>query len=245
MSAIRSTPPAEPATAATASGSARCPIKSWSPALGRDSVSLPRGSRKPTHQRLVGLPNEVVKILRRHLRPGPDDADCHAATAEKLLAMMQTVYDNDYVSSDVGQRLAARKSWSQQDAAGDWTPARTLALIAPTDSKPAGVDGYQHIVPPESIGTWASGIRYASAGPLATSTPSMPARCVPIRTSCSAGPHCGRLDRGCDLDAKPRGPNTARPGQRRTLVCHDRRQDRPGRARRRARWLATRAKPPG
>ena len=38
--------------------------------------------------------------------------------------------------------------------------------------------------------------------------------------------------------------NTARPGQRRTLVCHDRRQDRPGRARRRARWLATRAKPP-
>ena len=126
----------------------------------------PEEAEKPTHQRLVGLPNEVVKILRRHLRPGPDDADCHAATAEKLLAMMQTVYDNDYVSSDVGQRLAAGKSWSQQDAAGDWTPAGTLALIAPTDSKPAGVDGYQHIVPPESIGTWASGIRYASAGPI-------------------------------------------------------------------------------
>lgn len=114
-------------------------------------------------KRLVGLPNEVVKIFHGDIyAKGADDKDfvIQRKSPEKLRAMMQTVYDNDYVSP---QMLASDwplrwQPWSQQDSEGDWTPSED-ARVYSTTGQQAGETWmrYQHIVPPESnwhLGEW-------------------------------------------------------------------------------------------
>lgn len=114
-------------------------------------------------KRLVGLPNEVVKIYHGDIytqSPGDEDFIIQRKPPEKLLAMMQTVHDNDYVSP---QMLASDwplrwQPWSQQDAEGDWTPSEDARVYSTTGQQ----DGetwmrYQHIVPPEAnwhLGEW-------------------------------------------------------------------------------------------
>ena len=74
-------------------------------------------------KRLVGLPNETVKILHGDIyTKGPDDADfvIQRKPPDKVRAMAQVVHDNDYVSPELLEHgwPLRWQPWSEQDAAG-------------------------------------------------------------------------------------------------------------------------------
>jgi signal peptidase I len=89
-------------------------------------------------KRLVGLPEEQVQILRGDIYvKGPQDADFKMARKPplKVQAMMQTVYDNDYVDPEIIQR-----GW----------PARWNSWAVPVDE--AAVRGFPESSPQLTTG---------------------------------------------------------------------------------------------
>ncbi len=102
---------------------------------------------------LVGLPNEQLKIHHGDIyTKGGDDADfvIQRKPPDKVRAMSQVVYDNDYVADS----LAAHgwplrwQVWSEQETPGDWQVSEDTRSYQ-TDGTGAGEAWirYQHIVP--------------------------------------------------------------------------------------------------
>lgn len=114
-------------------------------------------------KRLIGLPNETVKIFHGDIySQGPEDADfvIRRKPPQKLLAMAQVVYDNDHVSE---QMLASDwplrwQPWSKVDSPADWQPSDdTRSYHTNGQGNEAAWLRYQHIVPPEvnwQQGSW-------------------------------------------------------------------------------------------
>jgi signal peptidase I len=107
-------------------------------------------------KRLVGLPNEEVKILHGDIyTKGADDVDfvVQRKPPEKLRAMAQIVHDNDYVSTELIEHSwpSRWQVWSEQEVAGDWQPSEDTRSFS-TDGKAEGESWirYQHILPSES-----------------------------------------------------------------------------------------------
>jgi signal peptidase I len=108
-------------------------------------------------KRLIGLPNEQVKIYHGDIyAKGPGDSDFALARKPpaKIQAMAQVVHDNDYASTRLA-KLGWPGRWSAQEslgAAGGWR--------ASNDARTFAVDGsapderwirYAHLVPSESF----------------------------------------------------------------------------------------------
>ena len=107
-------------------------------------------------KRLVGLPNETVKIFHGDIytkADGEEDFSIQRKPPEKIQAMAQVVHDNDYVSPELLQ-IGWPLRWqatSGDRASGDWK--------ASEDTRTYQVDGsaenekwirYHHLVPSES-----------------------------------------------------------------------------------------------
>ncbi len=104
-------------------------------------------------KRLIGLPNETVKILHGDIyTKGPDDADfvIQRKPPEKLRAMAQVVHDNDFVSPELLEHgwPLRWQPWSEPDAAGAWQASKDTRTYQ-TDGTAAGEAWmrYQHVVP--------------------------------------------------------------------------------------------------
>jgi signal peptidase I len=115
-------------------------------------------------KRLVGLPNETVKIFHGDIyTKGPDDADfvIQRKPPAKVRAMAQVVHDNDFVSSEVLKRdwPLRWKVWSAEETPGEWQISE--------DTRTYRVDGsaaddtwirYEHILPsPDDWTHWMDG----------------------------------------------------------------------------------------
>ena len=111
----------------------------------------PQGANENYIKRCVGLPNETIEIqggnlyLREPEGPGRTIA---RKPPDKVRAIMQTVYDNDYVLEDlVGAGLPAR--WQPLEPGADaWQPQAGLTAYRTTGSASTETWlGYQHRVP--------------------------------------------------------------------------------------------------
>ncbi len=107
-------------------------------------------------KRLVGLPNETVKIFHGDIytkSTGDADFEIQRKPPEKIQAMAQVVHDNDFVSPELLQ-IGWPSRWqatSDERSAGDWKTSE--------DTRTYQVDGsagdekwirYRHLVPSES-----------------------------------------------------------------------------------------------
>jgi signal peptidase I len=113
-------------------------------------------------KRLVGLPNETVKIFHGDLYvKGSQDREFAIVRKppEKLLAMAQIVHDNDYVSHELQQRNwpARWQSLPREPGSGSWR-ASDDARAYQTDGTAAGEVWirYEHTVPSEA--NWRDGL---------------------------------------------------------------------------------------
>jgi len=113
----------------------------------------PGGAKTNYIKRMVGTPNETLYIRHGDLLTRPDNKE-EAAIAqkspEKILAMMQTVYDNDYVvPALVGRGLPAR--WtpaSVERPQGQWKVSEDMKSFRTDGSSPGDVWlHYRHFVP--------------------------------------------------------------------------------------------------
>lgn len=81
----------------------------------------PGGADTNYIKRLVGLPQETIRISRGDLFVRPDgepDFKIARKPPEKLLAMLQPVFDNDYAPAIIEQGWPAR--WTASGASGGW-----------------------------------------------------------------------------------------------------------------------------
>ncbi len=122
-------------------------------------------------KRLVGLPNEKVKILHGDIyTQGPDDADfvMQRKPPEKVRAMAQVVHDNDYVSKTLVEREWPLR-WQS------WPAGNDAAWQASNEGRSYRCDGaaegeswlrYQHIVPSDGNWfNWTDGTRFPARPP--------------------------------------------------------------------------------
>ena len=107
-------------------------------------------------KRLIGLPNETVKIFHGDIyTKGTADSDfvIQRKPPEKVRAMAQLVYDNDYVCDDLLEHdwPLRWQVWSEKEAQGDWQVSDDTRSYQ-TDGTSAGETWirYQHIVPSET-----------------------------------------------------------------------------------------------
>lgn len=104
-------------------------------------------------KRLVGLPGETIRIHRGDLWiHEPDDPEDHFEIArkppEKLLAMLQPVYDNDYAPTITG-RLGWPARWTRKEGPGEnpWTNEDLSSFEIDGSAKGEAWIVYQHRVP--------------------------------------------------------------------------------------------------
>ena len=120
----------------------------------------PGGAQTNYIKRLVGLPNETLRIRHGDLHTRPDQADdfhIERRPPAKLRAMAQIVYDNDYVLEELTQKgwPLRWQSWpAQQSSTSGWTSTdggRSFQV----DGSSADTQWirYQHFVP--SLEDWA------------------------------------------------------------------------------------------
>src|SRR5262245_59689527 len=123
-------------------------------------------------KRLVGLPNERLQVRHGDVYTAPlgsDDFQIARKPSEKLRAMLQTVYDNDYVLPKLIE-AGVEPRWQPWAAGGQKSP-----WTASSDYKSFTAEGqargtawlrYQHIVPTQ--GTWRefeNGLKVRSPAP--------------------------------------------------------------------------------
>ena len=107
-------------------------------------------------KRLVGLPNETVKIFHGDIyAKGTDDHDfvIQRKPPDKVRAMAQVVHDNDYVGKELLEHdwPLRWQAWSEQEVPGDWQVSDDTRSYH-TDGTGTGENWirYQHIVPGEA-----------------------------------------------------------------------------------------------
>ena len=107
-------------------------------------------------KRLIGLPNEKVKIQHGDIyTQGPDDADfvIQHKPPEKVRAMAQVVHDNDHVSTTLlEEKWPLRwQSWPSDAPEAAWQPSNEGRTYH-CDGKADGESWlrYQHIVPSDA-----------------------------------------------------------------------------------------------
>lgn len=106
-------------------------------------------------KRIVGLPGETVRIYHGDIYVrGSGETDFHIARKppHKVLAMLQPVYDNDYVvPAMIAQGWPPRwQNWSGRSSAGTggWIPSEDFRTYRVEDAPPEPVWlRYQHLVP--------------------------------------------------------------------------------------------------
>jgi signal peptidase I len=108
-------------------------------------------------KRLVGLPGETVRIQQGDIwtRPsGKKDFHIERKRPEKLLAMLQPVFDNDYMPAIAKHGWPERWKPERPGAAGAWQPSDDSVTFS-IDGQAAGEQWlrYRHLVP--SYGQWA------------------------------------------------------------------------------------------
>ena len=105
-------------------------------------------------KRLIGLPNETVRIFHGDVYTRPTGSDEQYAIVrkppDKVRAMAQIVHDNDYVSQTMVEHgwPARWQVWSREPVAGDWQPdadGRTYHTDG-TNADEAWMR-YQHVIP--------------------------------------------------------------------------------------------------
>ncbi len=108
-------------------------------------------------KRLVGLPNETVRIHHGDIYvKGKDDKEFSLVRKppEKIRAIAQIVHDNDYVSPKLIEREWPLRwqPWSTEDQAGDWQVSDDTRSYH-SDGKADGEAWirYQHIVPSDKV----------------------------------------------------------------------------------------------
>jgi signal peptidase I len=111
---------------------------------------FPKGAQENYIKRLVGLPNETIRIRRGSIwtKRSDDSFEIARKPAEKLLVMLQPVFDNDLMPKMV-EELGLPVRWRTQDpkTAGQWTSADHA--VYETDGSTAGETWlrYEHRVP--------------------------------------------------------------------------------------------------
>lgn len=112
-------------------------------------------------KRLVGLPNETVRIFHGDLyvkEANEQEFSIVRKTPEKLLAMAQIVHDNDYVSQELLERgwPARWQRWPREAQTGAWQVSDDTRTYQ-TDGRAAGDVWirYEHTVPSEA--NWRDG----------------------------------------------------------------------------------------
>ena len=137
----------------------------WDIAVFRYPLNAPVNYIK----RLVGLPNETLRIQYGDLWVKPDGADAFVVARKpprKILAMMQPVYDNDYTVPALVQKGLPMR-WAPVEAdrqPGAWTTAQDLKSFHTDGTAPEEVWlGYRHLVP--SYEDWAHLVGAAPAPP--------------------------------------------------------------------------------
>jgi signal peptidase I len=110
----------------------------------------PEGAKTNFIKRMVGLPGETIRISRGDLfvRKGDEPFRMARKPAEKLLAMLQPVFDNDYELAGklVAQGWPAR--WQAEAGAGGWAASEDHKSFSIAGS--AGGEAwlrYRHFVP--------------------------------------------------------------------------------------------------
>jgi signal peptidase I len=124
-------------------------------------------------KRLVGLPGETIRIFHGDIFVRKNDDDFTIARKErpeKLLAMLQPVYDNDYVLPKIIEAgwPARWQSWNAagSGAQGAWVTSKDYRWFE-TDGRAAGETWirYQHFVPPPYQWRYLENGRLAPDGP--------------------------------------------------------------------------------
>jgi signal peptidase I len=114
----------------------------------------PGNAKQNYIKRLIGLPGETVRIRHGDIFIAPNNGDVFEIARKpprKLLAMLHTVHDTDYIPQQL-IRAGWPARWSQMDAASasaKWTASedrQTYSLQAGA-SDTINWLGYQHIVP--------------------------------------------------------------------------------------------------
>ena len=106
-------------------------------------------------KRIVGLPGETIRIYHGDIyvrQPGQSDFQIARKPPDKVLAMLQPVYDNDYVAAELmAQGWPPRwQNWSRSSGPrqGDWQPSEDFRSYRIDGSRPEPVWlRYQHLVP--------------------------------------------------------------------------------------------------
>ncbi len=166
--------------------------KRWDVAV----FSYPGGAKKNYIKRLVGLPNETLKISHGDLltRPHSDGTDSNDWTIarkppKKLLAMLRPVFDND-----VAPRLSEYgwpTRWNPVDPSdgesdGDWEASEDLTSFATDGTSRSDVwIRYEHRVP--SLGDWNHQLRHGTP-------PSRPVRLQLVSDFCGFNSGRNRKD---------------------------------------------------
>jgi len=120
----------------------------------------PGGAKTNFIKRIVGLPGETIRITHGDVfvkENGGDGFKIARKSAKKVRAMMQPVYDNDYVQKEIIDGIWPAR-WSPRSGAagtaGDWASSEDYKSYR-TDGT-AGEEvwlGYRHVVP--SCEDWA------------------------------------------------------------------------------------------
>jgi signal peptidase I len=180
----------------------------------------PQKSNENYIKRCVGLPNETVIIHQGNIysRTGEDpQRNIARKPPDKVRAIMQSVYDNDYVQpAQIVEGLPVRWHGLAEAGGDSWQPLEGNRAYR-TDGTAAGEAwlGYQHLVPTQ--GDWQ---QYARGGKFPP-TGSIPPRLISDFYAYNAGWHrnlrlgsdaesqgmhwVGDLILDCDLTAEPSG----------------------------------------
>jgi signal peptidase I len=122
-------------------------------------------------KRLVGLPNERLKVQYGDVYTAPlgsDDFQIARKPPEKLRAMLQPVYDNDYVLPKLIEAgLEPRwQPWVARGQKGPWTTSSDYKSFTAEGSSGTAWLRYRHIVPTQE--TWRefeNGLKVKSPSP--------------------------------------------------------------------------------
>ncbi len=115
---------------------------------------FPGGAKTNYIKRIVGLPGEAIRIQYGDVyvrRPGESEFTIARKPPEKILAMMQPVYDNDYVLADWIERgWPARWSPWPADPAGWQASADYKSFEVPGSARQTVWLTYAHYVPSDA-----------------------------------------------------------------------------------------------